>query len=157
MIPVDSDFMNLTQLRRQAEETYSIVLPPDAQSLIDVLSTPGAALELQHIQTGGAKSSSEQREPQQSAPGHVKEQEPESSVFVGTASQCQHGFHEDSPVRPPMAQRLQSLRMQLGCLALRRSAGAKRLVRTRQAAMHFVVIAHVIGSGKGWSYPVGLR
>ena len=129
MIPVDSDFMNLTQLRRQAEETYSIVLPPDAQSLIDVLSTPGAALELQRIQTGGAKSSSEQREPQQSAPGHVKEQEPESSVFVGTASQCQHGFHEDSPVRPPMAQRLQSLRMQLGCLALRRSAGPQQHVQ----------------------------
>ncbi|OLP88877.1 hypothetical protein AK812_SmicGene29731 [Symbiodinium microadriaticum] len=129
MIPVDSDFMNLTQLRSQAEETYSIVLPPDAQSLIDVLSTPGAALELQRIQTGGAKSSSGQREPQQSAPGHVKEQEPESSVFVGTASQCQHGFHEDSPVRPPMAQRLQSLRMQLGCLALRRSAGPQQHVQ----------------------------
>ena len=50
MIPVQGQLYDLSQMRSRAEQKFGVTLPPDAQSLVDLMSTPGALEELQKSQ-----------------------------------------------------------------------------------------------------------
>ncbi|CAE7817945.1 RE1 [Symbiodinium sp. CCMP2592] len=56
MVPVAGKPLNLSEIRKQAEEQYSVLLPPDAPSVLDLMATPGAFEELRRLQGSPRKS-----------------------------------------------------------------------------------------------------
>ncbi|CAE7836823.1 GIP [Symbiodinium sp. CCMP2592] len=123
LVPVDNDIMNITALRSKTEETYGVVLPPDAPSLIDLLSTPGAVKELKKIQDRRVENKGAVLAASASASGDQVSASDQggssSAILVGnTSGSC------DPVLRPSLVQRLRSLRLRLGCLALNRDTSA---------------------------------
>ena len=55
MIPVQGQLRDLSKLRSKAEREFGVTLPPDAQSLVDIVSTPGAFGRAAEVSGSSAK------------------------------------------------------------------------------------------------------